>query len=115
MLMKQTIQVTRRTGQWDGDDWVRDSVDPFTVKCSVQMNPGESHESEDEGRRRKSEIIIVSKVKLYPGSGSQDCDIVLWDGEQYEVTSVKPGGQGTRLAHYKSTAESVEDHADAAI
>ncbi|MDC7234573.1 MAG: hypothetical protein PQJ58_15185 [Spirochaetales bacterium] len=115
MLLKQAVQVTRRTRHWEEDDWIQDEIEPFPVKCSVQTTPGESHDSDEEGRRKKSSLLIVSKERLFAASGEQDADIIDWQGEQFEVVSVKPAGQGTRLAHYKTTAESVKDHTDAAL
>ena len=113
MTMKQTITVKRNTGHWEGNDWIKDNPDPIPVRCSVQPVPGETIDSGEEGRRKKSVISINAKQRLFAASSAQNADLVTWEGEQYEVMSVKPWGTGTRLAHYKATAESVKDHTDA--
>jgi len=110
MIMKQTIRVTRRGGHWEENKWVKDPSDPFPVKASVQPVPGESTEQNDEGRRKKSIISITTRAALYAAGKGRNADLVEWAGETFEVTAVKPWGTGTRLAHYKATAESLEDH-----
>ncbi|OQY32031.1 MAG: hypothetical protein B6241_12455 [Spirochaetaceae bacterium 4572_59] len=113
MILKDRILVTRKSGHWEGNRWVNDSSkEPVPMRASVQPSPGDGMDSSEEGRRRKSEISITTKKPLYASDKNRNADIVEWNNEKYEIKTVKPWGTGTRLAHYKALAESLEDHAD---
>ncbi len=115
MLMKEKVMVTRKAGHWEGNTWVDDPIDPFPIRATVLPLPGDSTGSGEDGRRRNSVISVTTKKALYAVSSDRNADLLEWNGEQYEVKSVKPLGTGTRLAHYKATAESLEDHIDAPL
>ena len=90
-------------------------ADPIKMRASVQSSPGDGMDMNEEGRRRTSEITITTKQPLYAAYKDRNADIVNWNDEEYEVVSAKPWGTGTRLAHFKAVAKSLEDHTDADI
>ena len=72
----------------------------ITIQASVQPMSGQDMVNAPEGRRIEDLIKVYSETPLLQALGTQQPDIVVWQGYGYEVSSMDVRQMGV-ISHYK--------------
>lgn len=92
--LRQTITVTRTTGQFGKGGWIAD--EPTTVTMSAVVYPTTSHEIQQvpEADRVQGMMTFLTLVPVYLSrkqTGLQGIsDYATWNGEQYKIVNTLP-------------------------
>lgn len=87
------IQVKRRASTVN--NYGENQLTPTTIDAvgSVQPADGETMERLPEAMRSGDVISVYTMTRLYPdGPGTQYTDIVVWNGDDYQVKKCEPFG-----------------------
>lgn len=89
LIPRQTLNANRYTGgaRVKGK-WVDGTLNPFTIKASVQPLEGKDMETLPETRRASGESYrLITDDILYTTQNSEKADRVTFDGDDFEVFS----------------------------
>lgn len=103
MIPRKTLTVKRfSSGDYVLGHWVEGTESQFTIKASVQPVKGPELQSMPEGRRDSQIYKLYTDTKLngIDKQGKKSPDIVVIDGEDFEVVSPEPW-QNQIINHYK--------------
>lgn len=87
--------------------WVEGTETPFEIVGDIQSLSTYEISQLPEGRRLSKSFRIFSETKLN-GIGNENPDIVLIDGERYEVLATYPHQEHNVIDHYKMIIQKAE-------
>ena len=106
MSFRQTVQVlTELPGSYVQGIFTPGARSVITIQASIQPVSGQDMITAPEGRRIQDMIKIYTSTELKQaeeGAGQQP-DIVVWQGNGYEITSMDVRQMGV-ISHYKTFA-----------
>ena len=95
-------------GSYVNGVWVAGAESTLSVKASVQPATTEDLQSLPENRRTLGAYRLYSSTRFQSlVEGEQNPDIIVIDGQDYEVTQVEPWLNGI-ITHYKALAVRVQ-------
>ena len=84
---------------------VKGTAEVFDIPCSVQ-DMGITTVFDSDGYRQEHKIYIYTKTELYPIGIYIQNDIITWNNDDYNITSVA-NRTNYSIAHYKCVAYKV--------
>ena len=109
--LRKPMPVLRTAPGHYGTDgyWVEGQQSTLSIRLSVQPLKVEEMAALPEGRRSSKAVKIYSDAELIPADQetSQNADIVVWLGKNWEVVGCDANQMGV-IPHYKSLAVEVK-------
>lgn len=107
VFRKNVTIIPKNAGYYDVRGiWIEISGTSFIILASVQpLNPRDMQEL-PEGRYTSQSFKMYSSIKLLTVEQTKNPDIILIDGERFEVTGMFPY-QSNIISHYKMLIEKV--------
>jgi hypothetical protein len=105
LLGRQTLSVSRPTGEWVDGDWVAGTPESISIEASVQPITGSDLQSLPEGRRDRTAYLLLTntELKTVRDSAGTNPDTVEINGMTCEIIRCDPW-ERCSLAHYSATA-----------
>jgi hypothetical protein len=106
-----TLTVKRfAAGTWVKGIFTNGEASDITISAGVQQPTPDDIDLLEEGKRARKSIVVFTQTELKLPTETTNADVVVWDGEYYEVNVLKPFR--TLFDGYKAVCTKIENYSD---